>query len=107
MLLRLRSSLVRLATVLHDEVSGHRQPTGWGANYVAEIAKTVVIGISRDGWITLHPVPGDQIGNTGRMDAQGQDHRRRLGAFIRYFVASPNLHGNVLYSATQTPSDIC
>ena len=62
MLLRLRGYRVRLALVLHQEVRGHGQPARGGADHVAEIAETVVIGVGGDGRIEPHAIPGQQVG---------------------------------------------
>jgi hypothetical protein len=61
MLLRLRSNFVGLALVAYQEVGGYRQPACGGADHVAEIAETVVIGVGRDGRIEPYAIPGQQI----------------------------------------------
>jgi hypothetical protein len=63
MLRRPRGNFVGLALVAHQEVGGYRQPTRGGADHVAEIAETVVIGVGRDGRIEPHAIQGQQITN--------------------------------------------
>ena len=70
MLLRVRDITSGSTTVLNQEVRGDGQPACGGADHVAEIAETVVIGVSGDGWVESDPIPGHQVrqlGTDGRL----------------------------------------
>src|SRR5229473_231224 len=96
MLLRPRGNFVGLTLVAYQEVGGYRQPARGGADHVAEIAETVVIGVGQDGRIEPDAIRGQHIRNARRMDAQRQDHRRGLRAVVGNFVARTNLHRKLL-----------
>ena len=63
MLLGFQGDCVRLTVVLHEEVRGHCQAARRGADHVAEVAKTVVIGVSVERRIESHAIGGQQIGD--------------------------------------------
>ena len=62
MLLRPRGNFVGLTLVAYQEVGGYRQSARTGADHVAEIAETVVIGVGRDGRIEPRAIPGRRSG---------------------------------------------
>src|SRR5882724_10911350 len=96
MLLCLQTDSVQLTVVPHEEVGGHGQSPRRGADNVAEVAKTIVIGVGWKRRIEPHAIRGQQIGDARGMHTQRQDHRRRLRAVIGNLIAGSYLHRNTL-----------
>jgi hypothetical protein len=92
MLLGARRHLIRRSTVVDQKIGGQREPALGCVDHVAGIAETVAIPVGGNERIELHVILGQQVGNTRRMDAQRQDHGRRLRTLIGDFIAGANLH---------------
>jgi hypothetical protein len=103
MLQRFRSVVIRRSAVLDQEIGGDSQLARGCVDHVAEIAETVMIGVGRDGRIKPHEVWGLQVGKTRWVDAQRQDHRSRLRAFIGNLIARTNLHLKTSWPASPEP----
>jgi hypothetical protein len=59
---------------------------------MAEIAENIVVGIGGDGRFELEAIPGQQVRNPGWMNAQLQNHGRRLRAIVGNPVTRVNPH---------------
>ena len=90
---RFRDHCIRFSAVPYEDVRRDRQAARRRADDVADVAEPVAIfgGVERG--IEPHAIRGQQIGNARWMDAQRQDHGRRLRAVIGNLVACANLHG--------------
>jgi len=95
-LARVRRDLIRLAAVIDQKIRGQRQPARRCADHVAGVAEAVAVGVGGDGRADLQPVRREQVRRARRMDAQRQDHRRRLRTLVGNFVAGANLHHKTL-----------
>ena len=92
--LLLRGDLVWLTIVLHKKVRGHCKAADGSMDDVAEIAKTIVKGVDRKGWINVASDPSSANRGTRRTDAERQDHWSWLRAFICNFVTRSDSHGS-------------
>jgi hypothetical protein len=87
-----RRDIVGLAAVLDDEIGGQGKPPLRSTDDVTDIAEAVVILRHRHEGMDRQPVLAEQISTPARMNAQREDHRRRLQTGIGYTVACTNFH---------------
>ena len=82
--------LVQQPAVVDQEVRGDRQQAGRGEDARADVIVTVLVGADDRSGTEVDGALGDQIRSARGMDADQQQHRRRLIALVADLEPCPN-----------------